>query len=107
MRQRYIPIIVSCHRQSPKPSTYGASGDRRPSAASGSHLSRDPEAGSGLLNIRSFSSKFENIPDLFDEHTLSFLALTETWHEDFDSVTIRRLQSFGYTSWNSRALFLR
>lgn len=48
-----------------------------------------------LLNIRSLGIKFENIPDMFNEHTLSFLALMETWHEHSDSVTMRRW-SFGY-----------
>lgn len=51
----------------------------------------------GLVNIRSVSNKIENIPDLFEDYKLNFLAITETWHEDSDSVSMRRLRGFGYS----------
>lgn len=49
----------------------------------------------GLLNIRSVNNKTENVPDLFEEHRLNLLILTETWHEDADSVAIKRLRNMG------------
>lgn len=33
--------------------------------------------------------------DLFEDHHLHVLILTETWHEDSDSVTIKRLHGSG------------
>lgn len=47
----------------------------------------------GLLNIRSVNNKTENVPNLFEEHCLNLLILTETWHEHADSVVIKRLRS--------------
>lgn len=49
----------------------------------------------GLLNIRSFNSKTENALDLFDEHCLNLLILTETTHENADSVVIKKLRIIG------------
>lgn len=48
----------------------------------------------GVLNIRSVNRKTENVSDLFDEHGLSTLILTEAWHKDADSAAIKRLHSW-------------
>lgn len=45
----------------------------------------------GLLNIQSVNNKLDNVPDLFDKFQLNVLILAETWHQDTDSVAIRRL----------------
>lgn len=49
----------------------------------------------GLLKIRSINNKLDNVLDFFDEFLLNVLILTETWHEDMDSVAIRRPWGMG------------
>ena len=39
------------------------------------------------------TNKVEDVKQLFDDHGLHILALTETWHESYDAFTIKRLHS--------------
>lgn len=47
----------------------------------------------GLLDIRSVCNKSKNVPDLIAEYRLNVLVLTETWHENPDSVAVKKLRS--------------
>ena len=47
------------------------------------------------LNIRSVNNKIEDVKELIHERQLHLLALTETWHEDSDCITIEKLLSLG------------
>ena len=47
------------------------------------------------LNIRSVNNKIEDVRQLMIDRKLNILALTETWHEDSDCSTIKRLRSLG------------
>ena len=48
------------------------------------------------LNVRSARNKVTAIHDLIAENKLGILALTETWHEDSDSITISQLRELNY-----------
>src|SRR6218665_2356841 len=49
----------------------------------------------GCLNIRSVNNKIDDVRLLMQEEKLHVLALTETWHEDSDCTTIKRLRGLG------------
>ena len=49
----------------------------------------------GTLNVRSIGTKFDAIKQLRVDTRTDILCLSETWHEDFDSVPIKRLRSEG------------
>src|SRR6218665_375797 len=49
----------------------------------------------GCLNIRSVNNKIDDVRLLMQEEKLQVLALTETWHEDSDCTTIKRLRGLG------------
>ena len=67
-----------------------------PSAGRHSTCSSTAPLTFGLLNICSLRNKIDGIRGLFDEYKIDVFSLTETWHEDTDSVPIRRLRSCGY-----------
>ena len=48
-------------------------------------------------NARSINNKVEEVKQLFDDHGLHILALTETWHESYDAFTIKRLSNMGFS----------
>ena len=50
----------------------------------------------GLLNVRSFLNKVEEVLEIRKDHSLDVMLLTETWH-DSDSVCLRRLRCRGFT----------
>ena len=51
----------------------------------------------GSLNIQSVNKKVDTVLDLIKNCHLDILTLCETWHEDPDTVCIRRLRSDGFT----------
>ena len=50
----------------------------------------------GSLNIRSVNNKIDDVCDVMSKHRLHMLALTETWHEDFDCETVKRIRNLDY-----------
>ena len=49
----------------------------------------------GCLNIRSLLKKFDDVVELFRDHKLGLLCLTESWH-DQESAVIGRLRNAGF-----------
>src|SRR6218665_3978118 len=49
----------------------------------------------GCLNVRSVNNKIDDVRLLMQEEKLYVLALTETWYEDSDCTTIKRLRGLG------------
>jgi len=47
------------------------------------------------LNIHSIANKVDVVSQCWRDHGLDVLGLTETWHEDADDVSLRRLRSTG------------
>src|SRR6218665_1602152 len=47
------------------------------------------------LNIHSIANKADVVSQCWRDHGLDVLGLTETWHEDADDVSLRRLRSTG------------
>src|SRR6218665_1626088 len=45
------------------------------------------------LNIHSIANKIDVVSQCWRDHTFDVLGLTETWHEDADDVSLRRLRS--------------
>jgi exonuclease III len=50
----------------------------------------------GTWNARSINNKLEDIDDLFENHNLQILTLSETWHENSDATIIKQLKAKGY-----------
>ena len=50
----------------------------------------------GCINIRSVNSKFDDVMQIFRDHQLAVLGLTETWH-DADSPVFGRCRLAGYS----------
>ena len=48
------------------------------------------------LNIRSVNNKIDDVRDLVQDRNIDVLTLCETWHEDADCVTIKRLRSLEF-----------
>ena len=48
------------------------------------------------LNIRSLNKKAEAIKQLLSDTGTDILCLTETWYEDYDAVSLKRLRSKGF-----------
>ena len=46
--------------------------------------------------MRSIRKKINDVDDLVQDRLVHVLAVTETWHEDSDCITIKRLRSLGY-----------
>lgn len=49
----------------------------------------------GLRNVRSLGNQIESVVAIIEENRLHIMVLTETWHEDADSVAIKRLRGSG------------
>ena len=49
----------------------------------------------GTLNIRSVNNKIDGVRDVISDNHLQILTLTETWHENSNCITIKRLRSLG------------
>ena len=54
----------------------------------------DRQQKTGALNIRSVNNKVDDVLGVMGTYNLH-IALSETWHENSDSVTIKRLRSLG------------
>ena len=50
----------------------------------------------GTLNIHSVNNKIDDVHEVMLNHHLSALVLTETWHEDSECVTVKKIRSLGY-----------
>jgi len=53
--------------------------------------------GYGCVNVRSVNNKFDDVMDMFRDHQLTVLGLTETWH-DTDSPVFGRCRASGYSA---------
>lgn len=60
-----------------------------------------------MLNTPSVRSKLNNVSDLYNEFQLNVLIPTETWHENADSVTIKRLHGMGLNVIEAAGLYRR
>ena len=48
------------------------------------------------LNIHSMRNKLDDVDNLIRDHHLHILAVTETWHEHAECISIKRLRCVGY-----------
>ena len=50
----------------------------------------------GTFNIRSMRTKIDEVDNIMRDRQLHVLAVTETWHEDAECITIKRLRCLGF-----------